>query len=186
MRPFACSSEASSRTAGEHRHHHRHVHHHDTITTTTDTIATFSIRRRASSSPLLLTVSTPPRVKEFPFGCVAPITVLWAPSDCAATANDGDKRKNDQDTGDNNATSACEAGGGDRRAAEATEVGGTGEPPDGLEEQEEDIRRVWVWVHPAAAKEALREIRKACDLEGSPWQDCVQVGAAPPTILFFS
>ncbi|CAM9685266.1 unnamed protein product, partial [Ectocarpus sp. 12 AP-2014] len=122
------------------------------------------------------------RANEFPLGCVAPVTVLWAPSDSIATANDEDATKNDHDTDGNNDTSAPGAGGdggGGGRATEGKEEGGTGGPPDGREEQQEDVRRVWVWVHPAAAKEALREIRKACDLEGSPWQGCVQAGPVP-------
>lgn len=44
----------------------------------------------------------------------------------------------------------------------------------GLEE-DEDLQRVWLWVHPAGAKEALREIRKACLLEGAPWVGMVEV-----------
>lgn len=57
--------------------------------------------------------------------------------------------------------------------------GGLGE--DGKEEEEDDddkvdmTRRVWIWVHPAAAKEALRELRRACALEGAPWKGSVQV-----------
>lgn len=39
----------------------------------------------------------------------------------------------------------------------------------------EEIRRVWLWVHPAAAKEALREIWKACSLEGAPWVGNIEV-----------
>lgn len=41
----------------------------------------------------------------------------------------------------------------------------------------EEVRRVWLWVHPAAAKEALREIRKACSLEGAPWVGNIEVRA---------
>ncbi|CAM9648779.1 unnamed protein product [Ectocarpus sp. 8 AP-2014] len=122
------------------------------------------------------------RTNEFPLGCVAPVTVLWAPSDSAATANDEDAGTNDHDTDGNNGTSAPEAGGdggGGGRATEGREEGGTGGASDGLEERQKDVRLVWVWVHPAAAKEALREIRKACDLEGSPWQGCVQAGPVP-------
>lgn len=42
-------------------------------------------------------------------------------------------------------------------------------------EEDDDVRRVWLWVHPAAAREALREVRRACALEGAPWEGSVQV-----------
>lgn len=45
----------------------------------------------------------------------------------------------------------------------------------GEDDDDEDVRRVWVWVHPAAARGALREVRRACALEGAPWQGSVQV-----------
>ena len=45
----------------------------------------------------------------------------------------------------------------------------------GREGVAEEIRRVWLWVHPAAAKEALREIWKACSLEGAPWVGNIEV-----------
>ncbi len=47
---------------------------------------------------------------------------------------------------------------------------------DDGEEGNAATRRVWVWVHPAAANEALRELRRACGLEGAPWQGTVEVG----------
>lgn len=41
--------------------------------------------------------------------------------------------------------------------------------------EEEEIRRVWLWVHPAAAEEALRQLRKACVVEGAPWARNIEV-----------
>lgn len=46
--------------------------------------------------------------------------------------------------------------------------------------EDEDPRTVWLWVHPAAAKEALAEIREACVLEGAPWAGLVDVSLAYP------
>lgn len=40
---------------------------------------------------------------------------------------------------------------------------------------EEEKRRVWLWIHPAAEEEAMVEIRKACTLEGAPWVGEIQV-----------
>lgn len=60
----------------------------------------------------------------------------------------------------------------------------------GMEEDEEEPRRVWLWVHPAGAKEALQEIRKACLLEGAPWVGLVEVcwgsGVEFSLLLLFS
>eukprot|EP00903_Cladosiphon_okamuranus_P012367 g11592.t1 len=90
------------------------------------------------------------RVNEFPLGCIAPVSVLWSPSDAVDTS------------------------------PATTETWGKGrESPgdDGQEEEDDDdVRRVWVWVHPAASREALREVRRACALEGAPWRGSVQAG----------
>lgn len=57
--------------------------------------------------------------------------------------------------------------------------GGVPEPTEGDEQQDaeeaDEMRRVWVWVHPAAAKEATRELTKACWLDGAPWVGSVEV-----------
>lgn len=44
-----------------------------------------------------------------------------------------------------------------------------------IEDDALELRRVWLWVHPAAAKEALREIRKACSWRGAPWVSGLEV-----------
>lgn len=46
-----------------------------------------------------------------------------------------------------------------------------------VEEQNKmtEFRRAWLWVHPAAAKEALLEMKKACVLEGATWAGAVEV-----------
>ena len=57
----------------------------------------------------------------------------------------------------------------ERRSGAGADVEG------GREGAAEEVRRVWLWVHPAAAKEALREIWKACSLEGAPWAGNIEV-----------
>lgn len=59
---------------------------------------------------------------------------------------------------------------GERRHAAPTAEGWRGRGDD------EELRSVWVWVHVAAADEALLEIRKACMLRGAPWVGSVEVG----------
>ncbi|CAN0299225.1 unnamed protein product, partial [Laminaria digitata] len=61
----------------------------------------------------------------------------------------------------------------ERSSAAGAEMEGEEEEGGGVSEE---VRRVWLWVHPAAAKEALREIRKACSLEGAPWVGNIEVG----------
>ncbi|CAN0215647.1 unnamed protein product [Pylaiella littoralis] len=115
------------------------------------------------------------RVNNFPLGCIAPVSVLWSPADPATeTATT---------TG---ASSGSSSGGGSCNTPEEEDAGagevvveGEGEAVGGAGMVEEDVRRVWLWVHPAAAKEALRELRKACALGGAPWQGAVQATTVP-------
>lgn len=41
--------------------------------------------------------------------------------------------------------------------------------------EEGEIRRVWLWVHPAAAEEASKELRKASVLGGATWVGNIEV-----------
>eukprot|EP00752_Nemacystus_decipiens_P012200 g10816.t1 len=93
------------------------------------------------------------RVNEFPLGCIAPVSVLWSPSDAV------DASLSYPQTG---------------------ERGGEGSGDNGAEEEnDDDVRRVWLWVHPASAGEALREMRRACALDGAPWRGSVRAGSVP-------
>lgn len=111
---------------------------------------------------------------EFPLGCIAPVSILWAPPD-TISANTPIETPASDESGGNDAE---KGGGGEQEGRNEEKEEGIQAEQAGKEEAEEglgDVRCLWVWVHPAAAKEALREIRKACTLEGSPWEGAVQV-----------
>lgn len=97
-----------------------------------------------------------PSVNEFPLGCIAPVSILWSPSDAV-------------DSSPSPSTSRTSGAKGEEGMGEDDRAG------EDDDDDDDDVRRVWLWVHPAAARETLREIRRACALEGAPWQGSVQV-----------